>query len=256
MKNENSNIDISVLREGDWMEVQSFGLLGKLIRFRCGSYTNHGQPIHVENGKLYVLNATVPRLKVDPIESWIEDAKKKSCNFIIMRQTYLPVEIYSKAALQFEADIAKKRPFYDVISFVKFIWELPILAIKYNKIMKMLEKDIYFVSLASEPHLRMIEFSKFARKLPEESLKKTEVLMEYKKFAERFDRISESLWYCTELLKGIYVTAGDNPFKKLYNVDYCTPKEVERFTKDKYMIFLCGYYNGTVSDELYKKIVI
>jgi len=232
-------------KSGDWMECRSNHFISKLIRLRCKTATNHGQPLHFKDGEWYVLDQEFPRMVVTKLSDEIANAKKKEFDYYICRQAYeVPGDNYEKAALKYETKIAKERPFYALWDLLKFLFTLPKLKKVYNDLVK--EASIYCSNLDMNVHT-----------MSEDSLnnhiRKCASNTTWVKFCTMFDENVRGFYYCTEHWKNIWITEGTDVFKELYNVDYCTPIEAEKFSRE-HCIFLSGCYNGEESDQLWKMI--
>jgi len=239
---------IDNFQEGDWMECRGTRLISKIIRLRCHTVTNHGQPLHFKNGEWYVLDADFPRLKVTKLEDEIALAEKGDFDFYICRQKYeVPSDGYINAALAFEADIARRRPFYDIWSLIKFLFILPSLKKAYNLLIDLAKKDLKDLSVnqsISEEHLHSHIWNNF-------TVGRSDNAKHWVRFCVLYNIIYRPFYYCTELWQDIWLTEGKPVFKQLYGTDYCSPIEAERFSKD-HCEFICGYYDQSPSDKLWQ----
>lgn len=212
------------VQEGDWMECRSSHTLSEMIRFRCGSVTNHGQPIHFVNGVAHVLDMEWPRMRVTPLVGVeVPDAQKGDFDFFICRQKRIPDSKYQPGCRRFLEPLARARPYYDAISFTKLLFMLP------------------------------FAFASF-RRCKSKAVSGLEVsLVERLNFARWMSRIEKQLWYCTELLQGIWKTGvGEDVIMKVYGTTYCSPREAERFCVDHYE-FISGVCGGVESDALWRE---
>jgi len=237
-------------KEGDWMECRGRSIISKIIRLRCGTASNHGQPLHYTNNHWYVLDQEAPRLKTTLLNDEIDSAKNNKFDFYICRQVYeTPDTSYINAATIYDSMIYKKRPYYDIWALIKFLFTLPKLIERYKELVK-IASNCYTVQALKEVNASEIQIEKEINIRIRTSAVTSQ---EWKEFCYLFDKNVGDLYYCTEHWKNIWKGTGMDVFKKLYGVDYCTPIEAEKFSKDHCM-YLCGIYNGQESDQLWKMI--
>lgn len=229
-------MEFTDIRESDFMLTATKSIIPDLIRFRCGTVVSHLQPFHRNNGEWVLLDATIPRLKLYPLSSVIEDAVNKETDFFVFRQTYASEDVFTKTVYPFNDDLAKKRPYYDIWALICFLFTLPRLKKSYKNIKRRMEelgiKTPFDIDFSSDDKLR--------------SYMET--------FMERYDRVSGRLLYCTEILRETWLYYGTDVINIVCHKDYCTPIEAEEFCR-KNGQFLFGYYNGQPSDELYQQVM-
>jgi hypothetical protein len=164
-------------------------------------------------------------MRVTPlIEKEIPDAKAGKFDFFICRPraTLVDPGAYTAKARLFLEPLAKKRPYYDAISFVKLLFILPL---AYRQFKREQSEGITSVS-ATEPTIS---------------------------FLGLMAKIERDLYYCTEMLRDMLSAAlGRDYIRETFGVDYCSPIESEKFSVWD-CEFVYGVCNSVESGQLWRE---
>ena len=189
---------------------------------------------------------------------------KKEFDFYICRQKYqVPGSNYVMGAQMLETDLAARRPFYAIWDLVRYLFGAGKAKACYNKLINIAMEDVNFIvvkriTMGSDEkvlfdYIRNNYDTTNANYIGVKNVN-DEGIKAWNKFKVSFDKIGRTFYYCTLIWKDIWITAGEDVFKKLYNVDCCTPVETEKFSRE-HAAFISGYFDGIPSDELWRMVV-
>jgi len=227
-------------RPGDWLEYRGRGLHAKLIRHYCDSVTNHGQPIHFDSvrNRWIALDMNLMGMHIRTLDEEFEKALDGDYDFYIVRPNnqHLESGAYEQASYRMCERLIADPPRYDVWSVIKFWWLFRKIHNQRRKIYKLIDR------LPDDPH-DMRWDSRECRRISD-TLKKM-----------RANEVKlQKYYYCTELWWEIYNQAGVHPFFSCYGVNYCSPREAERFSVG-YCHYLHGVYQQREHPGLHSRVL-
>lgn len=252
--------DESVLpsfQEGDWMEVVSTSIYGKIIRYCCNSITNHGQPVHMDYTQWVVLDEYFPRMKVTKISDAYAEAAANKWDFMLCRQKYIDQGKYISDVTPVLADITRKRPYYNVVGIFELLFRLWQMRDKYGKIVYLVNK--YIPNRNSEQvYSRDVRFILRTRMIPGTNTELAMAMEDLYSLAQLDEDIQKMYhkymiakkFYCTQIWKEMWLATGNDVFMRFYDMPFCTPGEAERFCID-HCEYIDGFYQGGRSNQVW-----
>ena len=225
------------LREGDWMECRGFHLAAGLIRYYCNSVTNHGQPIHFdeESGQWVVLEARFPRMQVNTLHDEMELAMTGNFDFYLCRQGAIDQDDYEDAAKTLGDKLQKDKPYYNIWAVAKFWW-------LFHKLHRARKKFHRMVARIA---------SRSTNGDPRKQQANLRDLYEQLKQVKALELSLQRFYYCTGIWLEIFKLAKYDAFE----VNYCTPKEAEIFSRNE-CNYICGVVGGAPSHKLWSEIIV